>query len=93
MKTNIKVTILPENAIVNVREGISAKGNPYKLLSQVGWIFLNARFPVEFKIRLNEGQLAYPAGDYFLGSSSLKIGGYGDITSSDSTMLHPADGK
>lgn len=37
------------------------------------------KFPVEFRVRLDEGQPAYPAGVFQISTQSFEVGQFGDL--------------
>lgn len=93
MKTTdgLLIEIFKDNEIVDARE-IPAKGDrdAMTIYSQVAFAHLGGRFPVEFSLPLQQGDSAYPAGMYYLHSSSFKIGDFGRLAFERKLVLIPA---
>jgi hypothetical protein len=53
------------------------EGKPSRTMYwQVGYMYTGGRYPVQVQIGLEEGQPAYPAGEYFLHPSSFQTDSY-----------------
>ncbi|EGU40224.1 fumarate reductase subunit C, partial [Vibrio scophthalmi] len=92
MKTTdgLTIEIFEDNVLVDTRE-IPARGerSAMKLFSQVAFVHLGGRFPVEFSLSLEENQAPYPAGKYSLHASSFKVGQYGRLEFERNLLLIP----
>ncbi|AYV19812.1 single-stranded DNA-binding protein [Vibrio mediterranei] len=84
------VEIFEDNVCVDERV-IPARGDrsEMKLYSQVAFVHLGGRFPVEFSLSLEQGASAYPAGKYQLHASSFKVGQYGRLEFERNLLLVP----
>lgn len=67
------------------REGVSAKGTPYTVWKQTGYIVvydpetnLPKKYPAEFSITHREDK-PYPKGIYFLSPASVSVGNWGAL--------------
>lgn len=79
---------------LSVKEGVSGKtGKPYKMISQTGYAHLDGKFPVKMKIKVQDGQPAYPVGKYYLSMLSLDVNGFDELTLGRDMFLIPADVK
>lgn len=69
------IEIFKENEIVDVRElPANEKRGALKLYSQIAYAHTGGKFPVEFKLPLEDGQPHYTAGKYYLTQDSFKVG-------------------
>lgn len=76
----LKIEIFPENANIETRSLPSKDGKqPRIIYEQVAYAHLGGKFPVEMKISLEDGQVAYVAGLYTLHPSSFTINQYGNL--------------
>ncbi len=92
LNNELIIEVFKENEVVDVFEGISAKNNkPFRMLTQVGYAHTGGKYPVEFKIKMQEGQPAWPAGKYRLAVSSLVVGMRGDLEIGREMLLLPVD--
>lgn len=92
MKNELLIEIFKENETLDIREGVSQKnGRPYKMITQVGYAHVGGKFPKEFKIKMQDGQPAWPAGKYTLSVNSLVISPYGDLEVGREMLLLPVD--
>ncbi|MCL9777589.1 G5P family DNA-binding protein [Vibrio methylphosphonaticus] len=76
----LKIEIFPENQNIETRS-IPSKDSkpPREIYEQVAYAHLGGKFPVEMKIGLEKGQVAYVAGLYTLHPSSFAINQYGNL--------------
>ena len=72
---------------VDVRSGTSKNGQPYSIRNQNAWLHNGKKYPTEFKVRLQDGQVAYPVGKYTVDPSSFYVDQYGSL--SLRTVLQP----
>lgn len=90
MKNELIIEVFKENEVLDVREGISTKsGKPWKMITQVGYAHTGGKYPVEFKIRMQDGQPFWPAGKYVLAFNSLVVGPHGDLEVGREMLLLP----
>lgn len=90
------IEVFKENEGLDIKEGISAKnGKPWKMITQVGYAHTGGKFPVEMKIKIQDGSPAYTAGKYYLAPTSLNVNPYGDLEVGREMLLMPysPDGK
>ncbi|EIT7028600.1 hypothetical protein L2593_004142 [Vibrio vulnificus] len=90
--TPLVIEIFADNVQVDERT-IPAKGDRAEmtLYSQVAFAHLGGRFPVEFSISLEKGQVPYATGKYYLDASSFKVGDYGRLAFERNLLLIPVD--
>ncbi|MCG9753433.1 G5P family DNA-binding protein [Vibrio brasiliensis] len=92
MKNELVIEVFKENECLDVREGVSQKtGKPWKMITQVGYAHTGGKYPVEFKIRIQDGQPFWPAGKYVLSMNSLVVGPHGDLEVGREMILLPMD--
>lgn len=84
------IEIFKEDERVDVREGKNAKGNDYRLCTQVVYVHLEGKFPVKSKVPIHDGEIHYPAGKYELSLSSFAVGDFDALTISRDVRLAPA---
>lgn len=90
MKNDLIIEIFKENEALDIREGISQKnGKPWKMITQIGYAHTGGKFPVEMKVKLQDGQPAYTAGKYILSINSLEVNPYGDLQVGREMILLP----
>lgn len=88
----IMIEIFKDNEVLDVREGVSPKTNkPWKQITQIGYAHLGAKFPLQCKIRIQDGQPPYTAGKYRLAVNSFTVGQFGDIELGREMILLPLD--
>ncbi|HJV07817.1 MAG TPA: single-stranded DNA-binding protein [Chromobacteriaceae bacterium] len=91
------IVIEVETPNVQQREGISAKGTPYKIRNQTCYAHTFdvetgelKKYPTEIKIRLQEDQLPYAAGFYMTSPASIYSDRY-DALAIDPVLVSPSD--
>lgn len=90
MSKALIIEIFKENEVLDIKEGISQKTQkPYKMISQVGYAHTGDKFPVQMKIKMQDGQPFYPAGKYELSPRSLTVSPYGDLEVGREMFLIP----
>lgn len=90
IKNDLIIEIFKENESLDVREG-EKNGKPWKQISQIGYAHLGGKFPLECKVKIQDGQPAYTAGKYRLSVNSFTVGRYGDIELGREMILLPLD--
>lgn len=84
------IEIHEANEALDVREGISKKGNPYKMITQYGFVFLNDVYPIKVKIKMEENQPFYPRGRYeLILKESFSVSPHGDLEIGRKMILIP----
>lgn len=91
IKNDLIIEIFKENEVLDVREGTTDKGKPWKQISQVGFAHTGDKFPLQCKVKIQEEQPPYTAGKYRLSVKSLTVGKYGDIEIGREMILLPLD--
>ncbi|MEZ8195651.1 single-stranded DNA-binding protein [Vibrio cortegadensis] len=91
MKNELLIEVFKENECLDVREGVTVKGKPWKMITQIGYAHTGCKFPIEFKIKMSEGQPVWPAGKYHLSVNSLVVGMHGDIEVGREMFLIPVN--
>lgn len=88
----IKIEI--KDATVNTRSGKArATGRDYTIRSQEGYAHTVSRngnlnaYPEKISITLEDGQSAYPPGNYQIAPSSLFVGDFGRLTLGSLTLI------
>lgn len=90
------IEVFKENESLDIREGISPKTQkPWKMITQIGYAHTGDKFPIQMKIKMQDGQPIYQAGMYELGKTSLSVNPYGDLEIGREMILipHLKDGK
>ena len=86
----VLIEIFKENESLDINEGISKKGNPYKIISQYGYATLADKFPIKIKIKMEDGQPFYKEGVYELMiKSALSVSPHGDLEFGRTMILIP----
>lgn len=90
------IEVFKENESLDIREGISPKTQkPWKMITQIGYAHTGDKFPIQMKIKMQDGQPFYVAGKYDLSPTSLTVNPYGDLEVGREMILTPhlKDGK
>lgn len=80
MRIEVKSTAVAE------RKGVSDAGRPWSIREQQAYAHVLDRdgkpeeYPQKITLRLDEGDQAYPAGEYTLADASFYVGQYGRLT-------------
>ncbi|MFA7254444.1 MAG: single-stranded DNA-binding protein [Patescibacteria group bacterium] len=73
----LKIELDATNCKLQSRQLPAKDGKPGRnLYWQVGYMHTGGRYPIEVQIPLEEGQPAYPAGEYFMHPSSFQANAY-----------------
>ncbi|WP_234493734.1 G5P family DNA-binding protein [Vibrio maritimus] len=90
MKNALIVEIFKDNETKDIRT-IPPKGDraEMKLYSQVAFVHLGGRFPVEFSLPLQEDETHYASGKYYLDQTSFKVGQFGRLEFERNITLIP----
>jgi hypothetical protein len=82
--------VVIDSADVKSFSGTNARG-PWEIRSQLGYADMGKRYPSEVKIRLKDGQGAYPPGEYEVDlCKSTYVSKYGALALSEELVLVPA---
>ncbi|MBL4745937.1 MAG: hypothetical protein JKY08_06190 [Flavobacteriaceae bacterium] len=88
------IEVFKENESLDIREGVSVKtGKPWKQISQIAYVSLGGKFPVETSIPMQDGQPFYKAGKYQVHYSSFKVGDFNKLEFGREIILVALDGK
>lgn len=80
--------VIIESEKTHTRSGISQKGKPYTIVEQQGYVDLGKRYPVEFKLTLDEGQPAWVPGEYDVDlGNSIYVDRFGSLSISSNPQL------
>ncbi|CAK2226811.1 Single-stranded DNA-binding protein [Vibrio crassostreae] len=91
MKNGLLVEIFKENEVIDPRT-VPTKNGPMTFYSQIGYVDLGGKFPVEFQIPLQDGQPFYTAGKYnVLMSKSCSVSQHGRLEFAREMFLIPAN--
>ena len=83
----MRITI--DSADVQSRTGTNARG-AWELRTQTGYADMGKRYPSEVKLRLKDGQGAYPPGEYEVDlAKSAYVSKYGALALSEELVLTP----
>lgn len=76
---------IKSNLVTDIN-GVAKSGKPYHIRKQVGWAYtydqdgqLNP-YPERIEININEGQDAYPAGNYTLSDKCIYVGDFNSLS-------------
>lgn len=76
----LKITVFKENENVQERHIEARADKPARTIrSQVAYVHLGGKFPVEMSLNLDDGQAAYPAGEYEVQPESFQVNQYGSL--------------
>ncbi len=92
---NIKIEIYKEDVSLDHKSGVSAKsGKPYNIYEQTGYLHQEgSRFPLQFKLSLEQGMPPYNAGVYEIAGESLYINQFGSLSLGRLTLIPVASSK
>lgn len=69
----LKIELDAQDCALQSQTFPAKEGKPARTIYwQVGYMYTGGRYPVKVQIPLEEGQLAYPAGQYFMHPSSFQ---------------------
>ncbi|GLT14047.1 single-stranded DNA-binding protein [Vibrio algivorus] len=86
------IEVFKENEVVDVRElPANDKRAAMKLYSQVAYAHTGGKFPVEFRLPLEEGQPAYTEGKYYFTQDSFKVGQFDRLEFDRNLKLVPVN--
>ncbi len=91
MKDSLNVKIEIVDMALDEFSGVSKKtGNPYHIRRQVAYLHRpGQKYPVSFKIQLDERQVPYAPGFYSLSADSIEVDSFGALQFSRSLKLVP----
>jgi hypothetical protein len=72
------LTITIKSTQTTTKSGVSAKGKPYSITEQEGFIELNDERR-KLRVPLADGAAPFPVGDYHVGDGSFFVGDYGRL--------------
>lgn len=84
----MRISIDSENVIV--KSGVGKNEKPYEICTQVAYLDIGKRYPVEFKFRVFDKTKPYPPGEYVIDmEKSVYVDKYNRIAMSEELVLVP----
>lgn len=76
----LKIEIFQEDTTIQTRVIPGKEGkSPRTIYEQTAYAYLGGKFPVQMKLSLDEGQVAYASGEYTVHSSSYIVNNFGGL--------------
>ena len=91
----MKIEIFQDDVKIEHKSGVSAKtGKPYNIYNQRAYFHSpDSKFPLAFKLDLEQGQPPYEAGIYTLDDSSFYVDRFGSLSMRPKLIKAKADIK